>query len=265
MSLRPSHLVTALAATAVLLAGCGSSTPSALLLTDPKAILAAGFETLLAAKSAHLHADVAGTVKIGLPGIGGIGTGTAIDLKGTTVDGDLDLTGGKGRITVLLPSLFNAQVDAIAIGTDQWLKVSLLSSTWSHSTGTGGIAAALADPKGTIVQLKAGLDRLVTPPVKVADESCGGRDCYHVRATATSAEFGTLLVSLAGILPGLSGDATVDVWVEHGTNAPTKLVIVANGGASGQLKATLLVTDLGKGVTIDPPPADQVNQAPTNP
>jgi hypothetical protein len=236
---------------AILAACAGPSTPA---LTDPKEILAKALEAVGAAKTVHLAADVTGTLSLDLTGSG---QGAPLDLKGTGITGDVDLVGKKLKGSASVPALLGLTADLIVIGPDSWTKVSLMGPRWQHSTTPPGPEAAATDMTKTIADLKAALDKLATPPTKVADEKCGDKDCYHLKLQLASADLGPL----ASAAPGISGDAAVDIWVERGTNRPLKLTVVVNAGAQGTVTMTLTLSNYDAAVAIDPPPADQVDQA----
>jgi hypothetical protein len=250
------RLLLSFAVVAAILAACAG--PSIPALTDPKEILTKALEASAAAKTVHVVADVTGTLSMDLTGSG---QGAPLDLKGTGVTGDVDVAGKKLKGSLTVPALLGLTADMIVIGPDSWTKISLMGPRWQHSTTPSGPEAAATDMTKTIADLKAALDKLANPPTKVADEKCGDKDCYHVRLQLTSADLGPL----ASAAPGISGDAAVDIWVERGTNRPVKLVVLASAGAQGTVTVTVTLSNYDAAVAIDPPPADQVDQASPTP
>lgn len=248
------RLLALMAATATLAIACGGTTgPN---LTDPKEIVTKSMEALAAAKSFHLQADVEGKIKLALFG----DQASEIDLKGTSLAGDVDVSAKKAKISFVVPALLGVSADVIATGTDTWTKISLLGPRWKHSTTPAGAEGAASDPQKAIADLKAALDKLPAAPTKLPDEKCGSTDCYRVQLKGSASDLGPL----ASAAPGISGDATVDLWVEHGTNRPVKLVLTANGD-SGPITVTLTLSNWDQAVTIEPPPAGDVDETSPSP
>jgi outer membrane lipoprotein-sorting protein len=248
----PRRLFLSLAVVAVILSACsGASTPA---LTDPNEILTKALEAAAAAKTVHLVADVSGTLSMDLTGSG---QGAPLDLKGTSASADVDVVAKKLKGSLAVPALLGLTGDIIVIGQDSWTKISLMGPRWQHSTTPSGPEAAATDITKTIADMKAALDKLANPPTKVGDEKCGDKDCYHVKLQLASADLGPL----ASSAPGISGDAAVDIWVDRATNRPLKLVVLASAGAQGSVTVTVTLSNYDAAVTIDPPPADQVDEA----
>ena len=84
---RPQRALLAVAALALVVSACGT-TPTGPALTDPTAIVTAALKSTEAAKSVHLALTANGEATVALP-IGG-GTGTPLDLSGTTASADID-------------------------------------------------------------------------------------------------------------------------------------------------------------------------------
>lgn len=247
----PRRLFLGLALAATVLAACGGSAGP--VLTDPKEILTKAVEVAAATKTVHLQAELAGTFKMDLTGTG---EGSALDLKGTSLSGDIDIANKKFKAALAVPALLGLTADFVVIGQDSWTRISLAGPRWQHSTTPPDAASAASDPQKAVAELKTALDKLATPPTKLPDEKCGDKDCYRVQVKLTSADLGPL----ASAAPGVSGDGTLDVWVERGTNRPVKLVVAVDAGDQGQLTATLTLSGYDASVSIDAPPADQVDE-----
>ncbi|MHB8397495.1 MAG: LolA-like protein [Candidatus Limnocylindrales bacterium] len=258
------RLAALVAVTALIIAGCGSSSAPAL--TDPRQILAQSITALQGVKTAHLHLDVSGSFS---GDVTGSGTPTTIDLSGTSADADVDLTNKDLHLSVSVPALLGVSADVIVIGNDTYTKVSLLGSKYRKSTTTAalGSLAPLAsggtvpanlptDPTQILADVKAALDKLVTPPVKDADEQCGDQSCYKVSVTITPAD---LAASGMALGTGVSGTAAVDVWVRKSDLIPAKIVATVNGGSQGSLTATLTFSNVNGSVTIAAPSPDQID------
>ena len=217
------------AAVAILVAACngGSAGPA---LTDPKAIVTAAIKSTDAARSVHLDIAVDGTATIALP-IGG-GTGTPVNLTGTTASADIDLTKTAAKGTFSVPALlgFGGAVDP------------------SHARG-------LIDNLGDLL-LKPGVTL-----VKGADVACGPRQCYTATADLTATDLGTTGTGAIGGLPVDLTGATLKVTVRVERDLPnhlagvTAVLSMPNGSA---LTVELAASKWDEPVSITAPPADQV-------
>jgi hypothetical protein len=276
----PRRLLYIVALVATLLVACGGQS-TAPALTDPKDILTKSITSLEGLKTVHVKAGLSGKVDPGT--LTGSTGGAAVDLTGSTLEGDIDLADSEGKASVALPTLFGFTADAIATGGQAWIKTSLNPDGKYHKVDTSSIlsglplpsglalpsAAASASPNPSAVaaamdQLKAQLDKLTTPPVKLADEKIGDEDCYHVQFKVTPAD---MAESSPGASPAASGPTgtatvTVDVWTRKSDYRPARLVVAADAGTQGNLTATIDLTDYDAAVTVTPPPADQVSDQP---
>jgi hypothetical protein len=245
-----------LASTAILVGAC-SSTPSVPALTDPKAILTGSAASLKDLKTVHFAATVDGEIKLDL---GGTGTGSAIKLAGTTVEGDLDMAGKKFHAALNAPAMFGLTADLIVLDQVTYTKVSLMSDKYQKSTSTGD-SAGTGDPQKAIDELTAFLGKPEVAPVKKADEKCGDQDCYHVSLPLTSNDIsGAVGGALGSSAP--SGTGTVDIWVQKNDLRPVKLVVLADGGDQGKLTVTMTLSKFNSPVTVTAPPDDQVEASP---
>jgi hypothetical protein len=242
------------------------------LLTDPKEILVAAASTTAAATSVHLDLAVDGPIQFDPLGTG---AGAAMDLKGTTASGDLDLAGNKLRATFASPQLMNVSGELIALDDTVYLKSTLTGPNYlaQHGAPAGGSSAAPS------VHPLAGLSDLLSrsdlQPVKGDDVPCAGGTCYTVTLHLTLDDLAALgggttgggpipsLPALPIPLPSLS-DATADVAI-HVEQASTRLAGIDATLHLGDLGTPHLVatfTKWNEAVTIAAPPPDQVQAMP---
>ena len=247
-------------ATAATLAfsACSTAAPAAPALTDPKDILTKSVATLKDVKSFHLHAEVSGTVKLDLSGSG---NPAALDLKGTTADGDIDIANKKIHASFAAPALLGVTGEIIVIDKTTYTKVSLLGPNFSKTTSAAGSdpASAATDPQKAIDELNKFLNQPGVAPTKLADEKCGDKDCYHVSLNLTSEQ-------LSGVTGGLSsgapnGTGTVDVWVQKSDLRPAKLIINATSGDTGTVAVTMTLSNYDGPVTVTAPADADVQPA----
>ena len=247
-----------LIAGAAIVVGAGSSgAPAAPALTDPKEILTKSVTSLKDVKSFHMKADVAGEVKLDLTGQGS--AGGALSLQGTTAEGDVDIANKKAKIAFAAPALFGVTGEVIQIGNDTYTKISLLSDKYQKTTSSADDpAAAAGDPLKAIQELTDFLNKPGVAPTKLADEKCGDKDCYHVQLTLTP----EMLGEVSGAIPGASGapeaSGSIDLWVQKDNLRPAKMTLAMDLKEMGNVDVTLGFSNYDGAVTVEAPPADQV-------
>ena len=204
-----------------------------------------------------MKADVGGEVKIDLTGQGS--AGGALNLQGTTAEGDVDIANKKAKIAFAAPALFGVTGEIIQIGNDTYTKVSLLGDKYTKTTSEADDpAAAAGDPQKAIQELSDFLNKPGVAPTKLPDEKCGDKDCYHVQLTLTSEELG----GVGGVVPGASGapegSGTIDLWVQKNDLRPAKMALALDLEEMGNVNVTVAFSAYDAPVTIEAPPADQV-------
>jgi hypothetical protein len=246
-----------IAAAALVLSACSSAASTAPALTDPKDILTKTVAALKDVKTMHLRADVTGSVKFDPTGSGSAG---AIDLKGTTLEGDIDLGNKKLHLAFAAPGLMGVTGDLILIDQVSYVKVSLLGPKYSKSTSTD--TSSPTDPQNLVNSVNEFLSKPGVAPTKLADEKCGDQDCYHVSLNLTSDQLGSVIPSgLESAAP--TGSGTVDVWVRKNDLRPSKVNINATGGDMGTVAVALVFSAYDAAVTVNPPADADIEPAAT--
>jgi lipoprotein LprG len=245
------RLLFLMTAATVALAACSSGTPAAPALTDPKDILTKTALTLKDIKTMHLHADVGGSVKLDLTGSG---NAAPLDLKGTTADGDIDITNKKFHLSFGAPALLGLAADIIVIGDTTYTKVTpFLGEKYTKSTSdsTSDSVSDVTDPQKTIDEINKFLNTPGVAPTKAADEKCGDKDCYHVTMNLTSEQLGGITGGLGSGAP--TGTGTLDIWTQKNDLRPAKIAIAANAGDTGTVTVTLTISNYDAPVTVNAP------------
>ena len=264
----PRRFLFIVAIVATLLAACGG-TASQPALTDPKDILTHAVSSLQGIKTVHIKATLSGKVDPGALSGGGTGSGVTMDLSGTTLEGDVDYADSEVKATVAVPALLGFSADIVGTGGTVYVKTSLNPDGKYHKVDTSTLgaglpipslpAAASPDPSAVaaaIDQIKAALDKLASPPTKLADEKIGDQDCYHVQTKISAADMPEASASLG------SGSITVDVWTRKSDYRPARLTLAFDAGGGSTLTATVDLTNYDAPVTVSAPPADQVSDEP---
>jgi hypothetical protein len=245
-------------AAALLLAACQGQPAN--LLTDPNQILAAAATTAASATSTHVDLTADGTVSLDPLGTG---AGTPIDLEGTTLNADLDLQNAKTRATFSAPGLLGLAGEVI-VADAVYLKSTLTGPRYRSIPITGESEPPL---KG-LTDLLARTD---LAPTKGADAPCAGGTCYTLTMKLDPADLGGLAgggVALPSALPIPMpipdvSNATVDLTL-HIDQATTRLsdaTATIDLGDTGKLTLQGTFTRWNESVSINPPPADQVEPA----
>ena len=214
-----------LVAAAVLVVGACSSVPA---VTDPKEIMTKSVVSLQGLKTAHLKLDVSGSVKLDITGTG---NPTALNLQGTTMQGDVNVPDKKAHIAIAVPALLNVTADLIQIADTTYTKISLQGDKYTKSTSASSAVNT-----------------------KLGDEKCGSADCYHVQVKVTSADLNAIGTPTSGV----SGDGTLDLYTQKSDFRPVKLTMAVNGGDQGNLVITVELSNFDAPVSIDAPSADQI-------
>ncbi len=270
----PRRMLTLLAAVAIVIAACSNGPAATPVPTDPAAILAATTASLHDVKSVHYKVAVTGSLNTGglLGGdsasSGPSGSGSSLDLAGTTIEGDLDVVNSAATVTATVPALLNLTANVIVVGGVAYIKTSLTGAQYEKldtssltgalpipSTAVGGSPAPEAS--AVLSEVQAALAKL-PPPTLLADETVNGQDCHHIQVKVASSD----VPMASGALDGVSGSATVDVWSQKSDGRPSRLVIAVDGASQGTLSLTIDLTNYDAAVTIAAPPADQISDQP---
>jgi hypothetical protein len=261
MTRTPSALLIACATVALLAAACGGTTPSSPALTDPKAIVTAALTSTEAAKSVHLALTANGEATVALPIAGG--TGTPVDLTGTTASADIDFVKPAAHATFALVAGLTIKGEAIAVDGKTYLKTGFTGPLYVESAAGAGLFDAsvvrnLIKSVGDIL-LKPGITL-----VKGDDVACGSKQCYTVSADVTAAELATAAGNGLDSLPVDLAGATLKLTIRVEKDLPNHLAGIA--AVLSQPDGKALTVDVtasqwDEPVTITAPPADQVKPA----
>ncbi len=256
---RPSALLALMAVLVAVAAACGGS--SSATLTDPTEIVTAALTSTEAAKSVHLEIAVDGSATVSLPIAGG--TGTSVDLTGTTASADIDLASGALRATFAAPSLLGLAGEVIAVDGTSYIKTTLTGPLYQASSAGAGPV----DPSASTGLIDNLGDLLLGDGVQLTkgdDVACGSATCYTVTTTLSAADLGTSGASTLGGLPIDLTGASLALTVRVEQAPPNHLagvrgVVTMADGASITIDVT--ASNWDGPVTITAPPADQVKPA----
>ena len=245
--------ILALAALALLLAACGGATPG---LTDPKEIVTTGIAATTGAKSFHVTASVDGSLTV--PDSGG-----SFALDGTTFEADFDIEGGATHATFAVPAMFGLSGELIQIGSDQYLKSSLTGPNWQHSAvASGDITGDVTDPTAALSAIGDFLDTEGVQTTKLDDTPCGDATCYQVQITVPADQLAGAADATGGMLPSdVFGDGlALTLLFDRGDNRLAQISTGVDAADVGSVTLTLSFSNWDESVSIEGPPADQVEE-----
>jgi hypothetical protein len=271
---RTTRITCALAvAAAIALSGCQSTasptptpTPTPPPISDPLEILTKSAASLASVKTIHLQLDLSGTVKLNLTGAG---SGSSLDLKGTTGSIDADVAGKSLHATVTAPGFLNSGVDAIVNADAVYYKITgglAQGTTYTKiaiPANVGGAAAsaspdasaAMAGLQAALASLKPQLDKL-PKPAKGADQPCGDTTCYTVTYDIAASDLAALSSAApSGTIP--PGELNVEILSRATDLRPARITLHIVSGDQADLTLAIAAT-YDQPVTIMVPPADQV-------
>jgi hypothetical protein len=210
-------LVMLAAVVSTLVVACGGSVPGPAL-TDPTAIVTAALTSTEAAKTVHLEVAIDGTATVGLPL--GSGTGTPVDLTGTTASANIDFANEAAKATFDVEK-FNLAGEVIAVGGKTYVKTTLTGPLYLEAPAGSipvdpGSAGTLIDNLGDLL-LKPGVVL-----VKGDDVACGSEQCYTVSTDLTASQLGLPADGIAGMPVDVAG-ATLKLTIRVEKDLPYHL------------------------------------------
>ena len=244
------------------LAACGAGS-----LTDAREIVAQGLDKTGDLSSFHVSLQVTGNVTEPT-------SGTSISLEGTTLEGDVAMS-GSASLTFAVPALLGLKGDLLLIDQDLYVKTTLTGTKWSHQAvpipspdASGASASPGTDPKAMIAKLREFLARDGVTTQKLEDVTCGDRQCYHVQVTIPP----SVMASASSASPHASmnpadifGDALVlDLQFDRERLWLTSVSLNIDSAKVGTVSLTITLSAFDEPVTVSPPPADQVQEGGLN-
>jgi hypothetical protein len=240
---------------ALALGACNAGAPA---LSDPTEILTKAIEALQSAKTVHLAATVDGTFTMDLTGQGG----GAIDLVGTTFEGDIDIEHTQAKLTFAVPSLLNLNGEVIAVDGASYVKTSLTGAKYQKTEGTDALPIDPKDTKATLAQIKAFLEKPEIDPQKGNDVDCDGEKCYSITIEITAAEMAALSSPDPSPAASLDPNTAVNltILVEKDSVKVHKITAAVSAGTMASVNVALTFTKWDEALTIVAPPADQIGE-----
>jgi len=255
---------------AIVAAGCGGSpAPLPSGISDPHAIVMQSLGNLETATTFHVEATLDGTMNASalgaLMGGGSIGLEGSLKVDGSTISGDVDMAKSAAHISATFPRLFGVSAEFILVDTSTYLKLSTSNKFSKYNAPAPMFAASpsagttlnFADEvKGVVARLESGG---ATYTLK-GRETVDGRDVYHIVATVPDSVLNDQISAVGGAAASGLGVtlAPVDYWVYFGTLQPARIRLRVSSTTLGNLDLSLILTRYGESLSIQAPPADQI-------
>ena len=261
---RPALALMALAGV-VIASGCGGSsgTPTPPPITDPHEVITPAVAHAPAVKSLHIKIEVSGSVNIGALGSSGAGLSGNMDLSGTTLEGDVDVTKQAIDLKLAVTGLFGTTGEVIVIDGYAYTKISLSGNTFTKSKLSDTIPVSIPSPgaiaSGVITDQIDAFRKVLTDAGAVAtlkpDDKVGGKDAYHVSISLPLAKINSMLGAQGGsAASGITLDsASVEIWTYKENLLPARIEIKASAGATGNLDVVVTLSNYDQAVTIKAP------------
>jgi metal-dependent amidase/aminoacylase/carboxypeptidase family protein len=258
MSRHRSLRLTLAASVIAVVAACGGGAPAAPALTDPVDILAQSVQTLNDVKSFRADVAVSGSLNVDVMGTG---QASGVQLDNTTAQLDVDVENKNAKATFSAgPALLNISGELIQVGGTSYVKTSLTGPLYQKSESeAGAVDEATNMTEEDIAELREQLAKV--QPTKGEDVSCGDKQCYTVTIDLDAAE----LQSLGGELPteDLPADmseASVNATfkIEKDTLRPAAVDLTMDLGSQGSVTVAVTLSNWDEAVSIEAPPAEQV-------
>lgn len=246
---------------APLLAGCG---PEAGPIADPREVVTRSVEAVAERTTFRYVAELDGEVP--LPAVGAA-EAAPVELRGTTVEGVVDVARARGTARMEIPGLGPA-FDAIVVGPDLYVRIGLFGGGYTRTSATDSPLAFLSDPAKTLAGIDAALGSLPEPPRKEPDRDCGDGRCYVVTFTVPPGSvadlpglFGTVVGGAIGSgLGGLGGlDDMGELFGPGASALPLPSLDPSVAAAGGTAELLVRIDDLRpysltvRGATADAP------------
>ncbi len=200
--------------------------------------------------------------------MGAGGDGAPVKLSNTTASADIDLAASNVRMTFSIPAVLNLTGELISVGGTTWAKTTLTGPLY-REIDTGdlpldpGAAGSLIDGLSDLLE-QPGVD-----PVKGDDVPCGSATCYTVSIALTPEEIAALGGDVGALPSAIPGGVPIPIdltqasldltfLVEQASPRLAGLNAVVGLGDGGEISADLTFSKWNEPVTIEPPPADQV-------
>lgn len=227
-------------------------------ITSPTDIITQGLTATSSLKAFHMSLKLTGTVT--MPG-----SPAKIDLKSTSLEADVDISGKQGRLTFAVPAFLSLTGDVLLIGKDLWVKTSMTGDKYSHMsssvTGASFEPTASIDTASMVKKVKEFLAKPGVLTKKLADVACGDRQCYQVSVTIP-----TSLMKDAGAVASMDpstifGDALVlNLLFDREKLWLTEMSTDVTNDTMGTFSVTLGFSNFDEAVTLSPPPDAQVTE-----
>jgi uncharacterized membrane protein len=252
----PIALVTVLL---LVLAACAGP-PAAPALTDPKDIITKGVTSLADVKSFDFTGTFSG--KVAAQQLG------TFDLSSVKLSGAVDVVAKSAKFSLDAPDVLGTKIEAILVGNTAYYRLAGAlgfmaggsATTFTKvevPTGSADPVEVMTDPAKLAADIGAALANLPVQPTKAADEKCGDADCYHVTLALDADQVRQLGGSALASVAPIDGSLAIDLFTRRQDYRPAKIALSVTSAELGTFGFAIELR-YDQGVSIQPPPADQI-------
>lgn len=256
---------------AVLLAACGAAPAAEEDTRTAEEILIDSMRAMAEVESFRMDLRVDGTLSI--PELGG---GT-IGLDGTTISGAFDVARERGTLTMEMPTFLGMHGEFRLIESDMYIQMSLSGDAWYHVEIPGSELPVAPDAEQAARDAAAFVQREGVELERLDDVSCaslrteaaggspeadadGEADCHQLELVIPS----EVVAEQPGAPPEadelFGDDLSVVLLVERDGSRWRGARFRSDIGEDGHIEAVLSLDGYGDGVSVEPPPEDQVQE-----
>jgi hypothetical protein len=252
-------------------AGCGGSsgTPTPPPISDPNEIITRSLEELTKSTSMHVRITVDG--ELDLSGLGDSAGGLAgkINLSGTYVEGDIDITNEALDFKFGVPALLALSGRIIVVDGYSYTQISLQGDKYTKSEAGDNLPVDLPSPEASasgeiaaqIEELKKQLDEAGIEATLEGDAKVDGKDCYHISIKIPAEKLSELMGEVDSTAAGVQiEDAQFDYYVYKESLRPAKISASGKAAGTGQASFELIVTKYDQSVDIKAPDPSQIQE-----
>lgn len=264
---RPRSALALMAMAVVVIAsGCGgsSATPTSSPISDPHEVITQAVAHASTVKSLHIKIEVSGSVNISaLTGSSSTGLSGNIDLSGSTVEGDVDITKQDADLKLAVPNLFGTTGEFIVVDGYLYTRISLSGDKFTKSKLSNTIPVSIPSPgaiaSGAVTDQIDAFRNALTDAGAVAtlkpDDKVGGKDAYDVSISLPLDKINSMLGAQGGsAVSGITLDsASVEIWTYKENLLPAKIEIKGSSGTTGNLDVVVTISNYDQAVTIKAP------------
>jgi hypothetical protein len=252
-------------------AGCGGSsgTPTPPPISDPYEIISRSLDEVQKSTSLHVRATVDGNLDLsGLSEMTG-GLSGKINLSGTYLEGDIDVTNQALDFKFGVPALLAISGRMIVVDGYSYTQISLQGDKYTKSEAGDNLPVDLPSPGASaggaiadaVEEIKKQLDETGYEATLEGDAKVDGRDCYHISITIPAEKLNEIVGEAGAAAPSVTiEDSQLDYYVYKDNLRPARIAASGKAESTGQVSLDVTITRYDKKVSIKAPDPSQIEE-----